>query len=67
QSSSQSSSQSSDAKTRAGPDMEKRCADYRARLDRVQDQLRAGYREPRGGQLRKQRRDLQTAYRRDCV
>ena len=51
----------------AAADRAERCANYRQRLDRIQNQLRAGYREPRGNQLRRQRRQLTESYRRDCT
>lgn len=43
------------------------CADYLRRIDVIQSQLRAGYREPRGNSLRARRSALQAAYRRDCT
>jgi hypothetical protein len=42
------------------------CRDYLDRLEAVQDQLRAGYDEPRGNRLRATRRELRRAYRRTC-
>ncbi len=46
---------------------ERYCEDLLQNLDAVQDQLRRGYREPRGQQLRDRRRELRAAYRRECV
>ena len=48
------------------PEQERRCARLAERLDAVQDELRAGYREPRGQQLRDRRRELREAYREEC-
>jgi len=46
---------------------ERYCEDLLEDLDAVQDQLRRGYREPRGQQLRDRRRELREVYRRECV
>lgn len=46
---------------------ERYCEDLLEDLDAVQDQLRRGYREPRGQQLRDRRRELREIYRRECV
>ncbi|MGY6630543.1 MAG: hypothetical protein ACXIUL_05975 [Wenzhouxiangella sp.] len=43
------------------------CQSYLDRLERIQDQLRRGYREPRGNQLRAQRREISTRYRNECT
>lgn len=48
------------------PAAEARCDDLLERIDAVQDELRAGYREPRGQRLRDRRRALRDEYRRDC-
>ncbi|MBY6205076.1 DUF4124 domain-containing protein [Halomonas denitrificans] len=48
-------------------ELERYCNDLLEDLDAVQDQLRRGYREPRGQQLRDRRRELRAAYRRECV
>ena len=50
----------------AARQLEKRCADYLARIDSIHDRLRRGYEEPTGNRLRAQRSALRTAYRRDC-
>jgi len=49
------------------PEQERRCARLAERLDAVQDELRAGYREPRGQRLRDRRSELREAYRKECV
>jgi hypothetical protein len=49
------------------PGAEARCKDLLTRIDAVQDELRAGYREPRGRQLRDRRRDLREEYRNVCA
>lgn len=43
-----------------------RCDTLERRLEAVQQQLRAGYGEPRGNWLRARRRELTAAYRREC-
>lgn len=45
---------------------EKHCARLQAKLDRIQQQLDDGYREPKGNTLRRQRRDVQSDLFRDC-
>lgn len=44
-----------------------RCEALLADIDEIQDQLRRGYREPRGRQLRDRRRALQDRYRERCI
>ena len=39
---------------------EARCREYEQELERVNNQLRAGYREPRGNRLRARRRELRS-------
>lgn len=51
----------------AAAELAETCTEYLERLEAVQDQLRAGYSEPRGNRLRARRQALQTAYRRDCT
>jgi len=51
----------------AAAELAEACSGYLERLDAIQDQLRAGYSEPRGNRLRARRQALQTAYRRDCT
>ncbi|MBS8241136.1 DUF4124 domain-containing protein [Marinobacter lipolyticus] len=46
---------------------EKQCAGYRKRLDRIQQQLRAGYSNDRGNSLRRQRRKVAQALSRECL
>lgn len=46
---------------------EKRCAGYRKRLDRIQQQLRAGYSNDRGNRLRRQRRVVSQTLSRECL
>jgi hypothetical protein len=48
------------------PAAEARCSDLLQRIEAVQDELRAGYREPRGQRLRDRRRALREDYRREC-
>ncbi|MDI4638105.1 MULTISPECIES: DUF4124 domain-containing protein [Halomonadaceae] len=43
-----------------------RCNRLEQRLESIQQQLRAGYEEPRGNRLRAARRELTAAYRREC-
>lgn len=43
-----------------------RCQWYLDRMDRIQAQLRAGYREPRGNTLRRERQEISTKYFREC-
>ncbi|TVP53957.1 MAG: DUF4124 domain-containing protein [Halomonadaceae bacterium] len=43
-----------------------RCQNYEQRLERVQLQLRNGYREPRGNRLRHERRELKSKLWNDC-
>ena len=45
---------------------EKRCREYEAELERINDELRAGYREPRGNRLRAQRRRLRSRQFNEC-
>jgi hypothetical protein len=45
---------------------EKHCARLQAKLDRIEQQLDDGYREPKGNTLRRQRRDVQSDLFRDC-
>lgn len=46
---------------------QKRCKGYRKRLDRIQQQLRAGYSNDRGNRLRRQRREVSQALSRECL
>ena len=46
---------------------ERLCQYYLSRLEYVRVQLRSGYREPRGNQLRAERRELSTRYRSECT
>ncbi|RMJ04396.1 hypothetical protein DOQ08_01717 [Marinobacter litoralis] len=43
------------------------CAKYRAQLDRIQMQLRAGYSNDRGNNLRQKRRKVSQLYGNHCV
>lgn len=52
--------------TKKRADIKAVCADYLHKIDRIQQQLRAGYREPRGNRLRARRSALQAAYRDEC-
>lgn len=45
---------------------EKHCARLQAKLERIEQQLDDGYREPKGNTLRRQRRDVQSNLFRDC-
>ncbi|MGB8714687.1 MAG: DUF4124 domain-containing protein [Onishia taeanensis] len=61
------SSRSSGANTqRFAGAVNPRCDSLEQRLESVQQQLRAGYEEPRGNRLRAARRELAAAYRREC-
>lgn len=51
---------------RAEQRRQKHCAKLQARLDRINLKLDAGYREPKGNELRRQRRELQSQIFRDC-
>ncbi len=51
---------------RADQRQQKKCARYQARLDRINRKLDAGYREPRGNELRQQRRELESKLFREC-
>ena len=46
---------------------EKRCRQYEAELERINNQLRAGYREPKGNRLRAKRRRLRSRQFRECM
>lgn len=45
---------------------EKRCREYEAELERINNQLRAGYREPKGNRLRAKRRRLRSKEFNEC-
>lgn len=45
---------------------ERQCVRYRKQLERIEQQLDAGYREPKGNRLRQQRRELQSTLFREC-
>ena len=45
---------------------ERQCVRYRKKLERIEQQLDAGYREPKGNRLRQQRRELQSTLFREC-
>lgn len=45
---------------------ERQCTRYRNKLARIEQQLDAGYREPKGNRLRQQRRELQSTLFREC-
>ncbi|GAB4200628.1 MAG: hypothetical protein Tsb002_36860 [Wenzhouxiangellaceae bacterium] len=62
----QRSGRRSDVASRERREQEKRCAQYLQRMEKVQDRLRRGYREPQGNRLRQQRRDLSDRYQREC-
>ncbi|HVL01454.1 MAG TPA: hypothetical protein VM553_16670 [Dongiaceae bacterium] len=51
---------------RAQKRQQKHCARLQVRLDRINRQLDAGYREPRGNELRRQRRELESQIFREC-
>ncbi len=44
-----------------------RCAGYRERLERIQQQLRAGYSNDKGNRLRRQRREVSHKLSRECM
>jgi hypothetical protein len=55
------------AKEKADAKLEKTCATYRRKLDRIQSKLRAGYSNDRGNSLRQQRRTLSQKLSRECI
>lgn len=55
------------AKEKADAELEKTCATYRSKLDRIQSRLRAGYSNDRGNALRQQRRTLSQKLSRECI
>lgn len=57
----------SSARERAQARLEKTCAGYRRKLDRIQSKLRAGYSNDRGNTLRQQRRTLSQKLSRECI
>ncbi|MDK8463166.1 DUF4124 domain-containing protein [Marinobacter sp. SS13-12] len=44
-----------------------RCTGYRERLERIQQQLRAGYSNDKGNRLRRQRREVSQKLSRECL
>lgn len=44
-----------------------RCDGYRERLERIQQQLRAGYSNDKGNRLRRQRREVSQKLSRECM
>lgn len=55
------------AKEKADAELEKTCATYRSKLERIQSKLRAGYSNDRGNSLRQQRRTLSQKLSRECI
>lgn len=55
------------AKEKADAELEKTCATYRSKLERIQSKLRAGYSNDRGNTLRQQRRALSQKLSRECI
>jgi hypothetical protein len=55
------------AKEKADAQLEKTCATYRSKLERIQSKLRAGYSNDRGNALRQQRRTLSQRLSRECI
>ncbi len=55
------------ARERAQAKLEKTCAGYRRKLERIQSKLRAGYSNDRGNTLRQQRRTLSQKLSRECI
>ncbi len=55
------------ARERAEAKLEKTCAGYRRKLERIQSKLRAGYSNDRGNTLRQQRRTLSQKLSRECI
>lgn len=45
---------------------ERQCREYEAELERINNQLRAGYREPKGNRLRAKRRRLRSKEFNEC-
>ncbi|WP_245800846.1 hypothetical protein [Vreelandella utahensis] len=45
---------------------ERRCQQYEERLDRINEELGRGYQEPRGNQLRAERRALRSKIFSEC-
>lgn len=58
---------SAGASKKADARQQKTCEGYRKRLDRIQQQLRAGYSNDRGNRLRRQRRKFSQALSRECL
>lgn len=52
---------------KAHAELEKTCATYRSKLERIQSKLRAGYSNDRGNALRQQRRTLSQKLSRECI
>ncbi|SFR57733.1 protein of unknown function [Marinobacter daqiaonensis] len=46
---------------------QKRCEQYREKLEKIQSQLRAGYSNAHGNRLRARRRDLSGRLSRECI
>jgi len=46
---------------------DKQCREYEAELERINNQLRAGYREPKGNRLRAKRRRLRSREFNECM
>lgn len=55
------------AKEKADAELEKTCATYRSKLERIQSRLRAGYSNDRGNALRQRRRTLSQKLSRECI
>lgn len=63
----QNDTESRDKTSARSPDpQEQRCRGYEKALERIDRQLRAGYREPRGNRLRARRRQLLADRFREC-
>ena len=55
------------ARARETEKLARLCEKYRKQLDRIQGQLRAGYGNDRGNQLRQKRRQVSQLYSRECM
>ena len=57
----------SKSKTKAAAKQEKTCTSYRRKLAQVQSQLRSGYGNSKGNNLRHKRRKLSQSLSRECI
>ena len=55
------------SKAKATAKQDKACASYRSKLAQVQSQLRSGYGNTKGNNLRRKRRNLSQSLSRECI